>query len=194
MLPSTWQQSHHDFFASSRASWSHSQLLEIAAVALQSDRQSALPRVRAQLLSLDGGPAGDHETLTQCWLHLVELTLEAGLGPQEMARRLSFSQLPLAFYSPARLALPEAARTHLAPDLKPLALPLALPDSLRQPLLSFQSRTLSKEEWTHSCHLRVAAALYLLLGQAGMHVMATGIQRLRPTGLRLRPPAATTRL
>jgi len=177
MLSSAWQQRNDDFF-SSQARWNHAHLIEIAAVALQQDRQSALVWMRDQLRLLDGEGPGYHETLTQCWLDLIELCLEARLSASELARRLSFRQLPLAYYSPARLALPEATTTYLAPDLSPLALPRVLPDSLLQPLLRFQARTLSKEEWTHECHLRVAAATYLLLGEPGMHVMSAGIQRL----------------
>lgn len=171
MLPSAWQQRHH------------SQLVESAAVALQLDRSSALSRLRAQVREGEY-----HETLTQCWLHLVELCLQADLSSEEVARRLSFSQLPLAYYSPERLALPEAVNAYLAPDLKPLALPCELPDSLLQPLLNFHKRTLSKEEWTHLCHLRVAAASFLLLGNAGMHFLSVGIQRLNEThGVPLTP-------
>lgn len=144
-------------------------------MALEQDDTGALGRLRERLERI--GP-GYHETLTGCWLDLLRLSREARLPAEEISRRLSFSQLPRAFYSPALLDSPEAAARYLKPDLKPLAVPLALPGDLGETLVAFQSRQLPKELWTHACHLRVAAAIYLLLGDAGVHVMAVGIQRL----------------
>ncbi len=177
MFPDSWRQRHQDFFTQAGASWDHGQLIEIAAVALDKEGEiaGALGSLRQRLVSM--GP-GYHETLTGCWLELLRLAREAGWSSQETARRLSFSQLPLAFYSPELLDSPEAAVRHLAPDRKPVALPAELPLDLAETLVAFQSRTLPKEMWTHNCHLRVAAAIYLLLGEAGGHAMSVGIQRL----------------
>ena len=175
MLPESWYQRHRDFFARARPGWTHQQLIEVAAVALGEEGPGALERLRRQLEEI--GP-GYHETMTRCWLELVRLALDEQLSPEQISRRLGFSQLPFAFYSPERLGSPEAATTHLGPDLKPVALPPALSTDLADTLVAFQSRRLAKEDWTHRCHLRVAAGVYLLLGQPGMHVMSTGIQRL----------------
>lgn len=175
MLPDSWRQRHLDFYTQAGSGWNHSHLIEIAAVALHEDDAGALASLRQRLMAI--GP-GYHETLTGFWLELIRLGRKAGWEGEEMARRLSFSQLPLAFYSPALLDSPEAAGCHLQPDLKPLALPLELPVDLAETLVAFQSKKLPKESWTHRCHLRVAAAIYLLLGEPGRHAMAVGIQRL----------------
>ena len=174
-LPPAWHQRHRDFYAQTASSWNHSHLLEIAAVTLQQDGAKALERLREQLEKL--GP-GYHATLTGCWLALIQLAFQEKLSAEETARRLSFSQLPLAFYSPGRLQSAEAAERHLAPDLGPVALPLELPPEWAETLVAFQSRRLAKEKWDHSCHLRVAAGIYLLLGEPGAYVMSVGIQRL----------------
>ncbi len=174
MLPESWRERHREFFAQVRP-WSHGQLVEVAAVALELEGAAALGSLRRQLETI--GP-GYHETLTGCWLELIRLAGEHGWSPEEIARRLSFSQLPFAFYSPELLGSPQAVRSHLAPDLKPLALPVELAPGLADTLVAFQSRRLPKEDWTHACHLRVAAGIYLLLGEPGRQVMATGIQRL----------------
>ena len=176
MLPAAWHQRHDEFFSLSKACWNHAQLIEVAAVALAQDQARALPRLREQLRKLDGDRVGYHETLTGCWLELVRLS--SHLEPREMALRLAFSQLPLAFYSPARLNSVEAQARHLQPDLKPLSLPPLLPVAETARLVAFQSRTLAQADWTHECHLRVATAIFLLLGEAGAHVMSVGIQRL----------------
>ncbi|MBS2035354.1 hypothetical protein JST97_10220 [bacterium] len=176
MFPQAWRQSYEEFFRLSKVGWNHGRLLEVAAVALATDARPAtlLPRFREVLCQLDW--IGYHETLTGCWLDLVELA--AQLEPQELASRLAYSQLPLAFYSPTRLSSPEAASSYLAPDLKPLRLPKRLPPSETERLVAFQSRTLAKPDWTHECHLRVAMAVFLLLDEAGGHAMSVGIQRL----------------
>lgn len=175
MLPESWHQCHTDFFARPQPGWDHRQLIQVAAVALEQDPSTALQRLRGQLLEI--GP-GYHETLTGCWLELLRLAAVERLEPTELATRLSFSQLPFAYYTPELLASPESARRHLAPDLRSVQLPRALPHDLNDTLLAFQSRRLTKSDWTHRCHLRVAAAVHLLLDEQGMHVMSTGIQRL----------------
>ncbi len=175
MLPESWYQSHREFFAEARPGWTHQQLIEVAAVALREEGPGALERLRRQLQAI--GP-GYHETMTCCWLQLVELARAEQLSAEQTSRRLGFSQLPFAFYSPERLRSPEAAVSLLVPDLRPVDLPPELPAGLSETLVAFQSRKLAKEDWTHDCHLRVAAAVYLLLGQPGMHVMSVGIQRL----------------
>ncbi|MFN8611990.1 MAG: hypothetical protein U0931_30875 [Vulcanimicrobiota bacterium] len=176
MIPATWRQRHDDFFRLSKPDWSHAELLEVAASTLAADEDGALERLRPQLRRLECLSSGYHETLTACWLDLVRLARH--LEPAEMAARLAYSQLPLAFYSPDRLYSPEAAAVHLSPDLKPLELPRRLPDTEIERLVAFQSRTLSKPDWTHECHLRVALSVFLLLGEAGLSAMSRGIQRL----------------
>ncbi len=158
------------------ASSSHPQLLEMAAVALDRHHNEALPRLREQLQKLDGGRVGYHETLAGCWLELVRLC--SHLEPRQMALRLAFSQLPLAFYSPALLNSAEASTRYLQPDLRPLSLPPLLPEAELARLVAFQSKTLAQPDWTHECHLRVATSIFLLLGEAGAYVMSVGIQRL----------------
>jgi hypothetical protein len=175
MLPESWHQCYTDFFSRPLSGWNHEQLIQVAAVALQQDSSTALQRLRGQLAQI--GP-GYHETLTGCWLELLRLATVEGLAPKALAARLSFSQLPFAYYTPALLGSPEAALRHLAPDLRPVQLPRVLPEELNDTLVAFQSRRLTKADWTHRCHLRVAGAIQLLLGQQGMHVMSTGIQRL----------------
>lgn len=174
MLPDSWRQRHQEFFSQTRAGWDHGQLIEVAAVALR-DGEASVVRLREKLREF--GP-GYHATLTGCWLELVQLTVKHQLDAEQTARRLSFSQLPFAYYSPARLHSDEAAACHLPPDLRPVSLPVELPADWAATLAAFQSRRLAKEDWTHSCHLRVAAGIYMLLGRPGLHVMSVGIQRL----------------
>ena len=187
MLPDLWRQRYREFFGQFGAQikrglspagirpWSHAQLIEVAAVALEQHGPEALEKLREQLERI--GP-GYHETLTGCWLELIGLARASHWTADQISQRLSFSQLPFAFYSLERLNSAEARLSHLSPDLKALTLPPALPADLCATLVAFQSRQLAKEDWTHCCHLRVAAAVYMLLGEPGRHVMATGIQRL----------------
>lgn len=150
-------------------------MIEVAAVALREHEEGALGRLRSQLQKI--GP-GYHETMTGCWLELVRLALQEQLSPEATSARLGFSQLPFAFYSPELLGSSRAAAAYLEPDLKPVALPVELPKELADTLVAFQSRTLTREDWTHRCHLQVAAGIYLLLGRAGGQVLSVGIQRL----------------
>ena len=155
---------------------SHEQLLELGFAELQRDRVGAFQALRQRLT-----PLGFHATLTHCWLGLLSLSIDQGLNAAEVRRRLSFSQLPLGFYSAALLDSPEAIQRPDEPDLRPLALPPRLAETLLVPLLAFQARTITAEEWTHDAHLTVAAALYGLMGSHGVQAMTGGIQRLNST-------------
>lgn len=168
MHPVTWQERYHQFLQGQGSMWRHAALIQVAA-------GRPVDQAAQVLRELSGG---HHETLTGCWLELVRLGRQAGLSGEELARRLSFSQLPFAFYSPERLNSAAAESEHLAPDLGSVRFPPRLPDDLLGPLLAFQARELTYPDWTHECHLRVALAVYLLLGEPGCHVMGTGIQRL----------------
>lgn len=127
---------------------------------------------------LRSGPAGGHETLIAFWMRLIDLALESGLDGEQTVRRLSFPRLPLAHYSLAVLDSPEARRTCVEPDLEPLRLPADIPDDLLEPLLAFEALELTRPQWTHECHLRVALALYRLCGRSGLCLMRQGILRL----------------
>ena len=151
----------------------HQQLLELGYGELKRNPEQAFQALQARLK-----PLGFHATLTHCWLGLISLGLEQGCDLPELRRRLGFSQLPLGHYSCALLNSAAAEGTALEPDLRPLCLPRELPDALLQPLLAFQARTLSPEQWTHEAHLTVAAALFALLGPWGIQAMTGGIQRL----------------
>ncbi|MFN8613582.1 MAG: hypothetical protein U0931_38945 [Vulcanimicrobiota bacterium] len=156
----------------------HIQLLEFTSSLLESNPREALPKLRGHLRALNQGRAGYHETLTCCWLELVRLARGSGLGGSELLRRLSFSQLPLAFYSPRRLASQEAMGTFLCPDRAPIELPPELPDELLQPLLAFQSRRLAPVELTPEVSLRLVTAAYRVLGSASLHFLEVGAGRL----------------
>lgn len=111
-------------------------------------------------------------------MELIDRALQSKLDPEETSRRLSFPRLPLLHYSQEILESPEAHQSYLQPDLAPLRLPPEIPDDLLGPLLAFEALQLTRPQWTHECHLRVALALYRLCGSTGLGLMRQGIQRL----------------
>ncbi|HYN85861.1 MAG TPA: hypothetical protein VER32_11455 [Pyrinomonadaceae bacterium] len=118
-----------------RELWTHAAHLKVALWYLLHhgwDEAVGLTRLGIKRYNAASGVAdtptgGYHETLTVFWLHTVRRFLESrgdeAHAPDELARRLVASadkNLPLEFYTRARLMSPEARAAWVAPDLKPL--------------------------------------------------------------------------
>jgi len=118
--------------------WRHREHLKVAYLYVtRHPLADAIDRMRAGVRALnashgtiDGPDSGYHETLTQAWMHLVHLAVQAH-GPQANADafvdahpELLVKQAVLRFYSRERIRSAAARQGFVAPDLAPFtALP-----------------------------------------------------------------------
>lgn len=108
----------------------HKQHLEVAFFYLQRDgieeAQAAMLRTIAALARHQGHPEKFHTTMTACWIRLVAAAMWEEPGCETADDLLSCHQalldkeLPLRFYSRARLFSAKARQAVLEPDVEPL--------------------------------------------------------------------------
>ena len=114
--------------------WHHREHIKIAYLYLRRySFQDALLRLRAGILALNAShqvpespQRGYHETTTQAWLQLVQVTLDL-YGPGDTADafyeqnpQLSGKKALRLFYSPQQFNSPTAKTLFIEPDLTPL--------------------------------------------------------------------------
>jgi hypothetical protein len=115
--------------------WTHRAHLTVALwYATHHEAAEALDRIRAGILRLNaahGVPTtptrGYHETITRFYMHVVGRFVEQDAGAGDWAERVNrlltrygHRELPLRYYSEARLKSAEARAWWVEPDLQPL--------------------------------------------------------------------------
>lgn len=111
------------------AEWTHEAHLRVALEHLLADRATALDGMRRGIVALNaahGVPmtptGGYHETLTQVWFRMLELTWDRYGNWEAVWERLQDKKMPLRFYSKEVIMSWEARIGWVEPDLAPLVL------------------------------------------------------------------------